>query len=108
MDFYEQIKQMYFKLDNVIHGDTDTNTDISSIFADLTDLFSFPSLSSKEAEILGDLLQMTTTGDLLGLHAYMAEILDTYQDQDNQDNGEPWGYAGDNKKDGWGDNYEMV
>lgn len=105
MDFYEQIKNMYFKIDNVIHGDTDTAIDVSSIFSDLVDLFSYPNLSSKEAEIIGDLLTMATTGDILGLHGYMSEILDTYQDQDDQD---PWGYVEDDRQDGWGDNYDMA
>ena len=104
MDFYNVIKNMYFKIDNVIHGDTNTVTDISSIFADLTDLFSYPNLSTKEAEIIGDLLLMATTGDLLSLHAYMADILDAYQDQDD---GDPWDYVED-RKDGWGENFEMV
>ena len=105
MDFYNVIKNMYFKIDNVIHGDTNTVTDISSIFADLTDLFSYPNLSTKEAEIIGDLLKMTTTGDILSLHAYMSEILDAYQD--NQEDEDPWGYVED-RQDGWGENFEMV
>ena len=107
MYFYEQIKQMYFKLDNVIHGDnTDTAIDVSSIFADLADLFSYPSLSSKEAEIIGDLLTMATTGDILGLHDYMSDILDSYQDDQDQD--DPWGYTEDTRQDGWGENYDMA
>lgn len=103
MDFYNVIKNMYFKIDNIIHGDTNTVTDVSSIFADLVDLFSYPSLSTKEAEIIGDLLLMTTTGDILSLHAYMSEILDAYQDQED-----PWDYAEDSRQDGWGDNFDMA
>jgi hypothetical protein len=104
MDFYEQIKQMYFKLDNVIHGDTDTSIDVSFIFSDLVDLFSYPSLSTKEAEIIGDLLTLATTGDFIDLYNYMAQVLDAYDDQD------PWGYADteDSIQDGWGENYDMV
>ena len=109
MDFYEQIKNMYFKIDNIVHGDTNTVTDVSSIFADLVDLFSHPSLSTKEAEILGDLLLMATTGDILSLHAYMSDVLDAYQDDQDQDDGDPWDYPlNEDRQDGWGDNYEMA
>ncbi len=107
MNFYEQIKNIYFKLDNLIYSQ-ENYIDISSIYADLNDLFSYPNLSTKEAEIVSDLLTLTNQGNIHGLIGYMSDVLDSYQDQDNQDNGDGWGYAGDNKKDGWGDNYEMA
>ncbi|SHJ05686.1 hypothetical protein SAMN02745671_02544 [Anaerovibrio lipolyticus DSM 3074] len=105
MNFYEQIKNIYFKLDNLIYSQ-ENYIDISSIYSDLTDLFSYPSLSTREAEIVSDLLTMTNQGSIHNLIAYMSDVLDTYQDQD-QDDGDSWGYV-DNKKDGWGDNYEMA
>ena len=106
MNFYEQIKQLYYKLDNLIYSPK-TYIDISSIYADLTDLFSYPNLSTKEAEIVSDLLTLVNQGNIHGLIAYMSEILDAYQDQDQEDE-DPWGYAEDSRQDGWGENFDMV
>jgi hypothetical protein len=103
---------MYFKIDTIIYSDTHTaSINTSSIFADLTDLFSYPNLSSKEAEIVSNLLILTNQGSIHNLIAYISDILDAYQDQDQDDqDNDPWGYADteDSIQDGWGENYDMV
>lgn len=104
MYFYNHIKQIYCKLDNLIYRQ-ETYLDISSIYADLIDLFSYPNLSTKEAEIVGDLLTLTNQGNIHGLVSRLSDVLDSYQNQEEDDG---WGYTEDTRQDGWGDNYDMI